>query len=63
MAQIRVMMATWFQGTINEFIEPNKKATNAFRALHFLGGMSIEIKGKRAIIASQGSNVATRPPT
>jgi photosystem II stability/assembly factor-like uncharacterized protein len=49
MAQIRVMMATWFQGTINEFIEPNKKATNAFRALHFLGGMSIEIKGKRAI--------------
>src|SRR5262249_47164789 len=24
-----VMMATWFQGTINEFIEPNKKATNA----------------------------------
>jgi hypothetical protein len=28
-ARIPAAMTTWFQGTINEFIEPNKKATNA----------------------------------
>jgi SnoaL-like domain len=45
-----VMMATWFQGTIDEFIEANKKSyEGGFRALHFLGGISIDVKGKRAI--------------
>jgi hypothetical protein len=36
-------------GTINEFIEPNKKATNAVSKLFTFDGMSIDIEGKRAI--------------
>ncbi|MGD0025163.1 MAG: nuclear transport factor 2 family protein [Xanthobacteraceae bacterium] len=45
-----VMMATWFQGTVDEFIEANKKSyEGGFRVLHFLGGISIDLKGKRAI--------------
>ena len=43
-------MATWFQGTVDEFIEANKKSyEGGFRVLHFLGGISIDLKGKRAI--------------
>lgn len=45
-----VMMATWFQGTIDEFIEANKKGyQSGFRVLHFLGGISMNVKGKRAV--------------
>jgi len=45
-----VMMATWFQGPVDEFI---KRGSEAFDrgggGGHFLGGVSIEIGGKRAI--------------
>jgi hypothetical protein len=44
------MMATWFQGTADEFIKVNKEGyARGVRILHFLGGSSIDIKGKRAI--------------
>ncbi|WP_137130923.1 nuclear transport factor 2 family protein [Rhizobium sp. FY34] len=44
------MMATWFQGTPDEFIEISKAAfAKGVRILHFLGGTLIDIKGDRAI--------------
>jgi hypothetical protein len=44
------MMATWFQGPFEEFIKVGKEGyDNGVRFLHFLGGTSIELKGKRAI--------------
>jgi hypothetical protein len=44
------MMATWFQGTADEFIKVSQEGYNkGVRILHFLGGMSIDIKGRRAI--------------
>ena len=44
------MMATWFQGTADEFIRVSQEGYDkGVRILHFLGGMNIEIKGKRAI--------------
>lgn len=44
------MMATWTQGTGDEFIEMNKKSwAKGVRILHFLGASSIEIEGERAI--------------
>jgi len=45
-----IMMATWFQGNIAEFIEANKTGyQRGLRTLHFLGGQSIDVKGNRAI--------------
>ena len=44
------MMATWFQGTVEEFIAVSRKGfENGVRILHFLGGTSIEINAHRAI--------------
>jgi SnoaL-like protein len=44
------MMATWFQGTADEFIRVSQEGyAKGVRILHFLGGMSIDIKGRRAI--------------
>jgi hypothetical protein len=44
------MMATWFQGTADEFIKVSRERFNrGVRTLHFLGGSSIEIEGDRAI--------------
>lgn len=44
------MMATWFQGTADEFIKVSQEGYNkGVRILHFLGGMSIDIAGDRAI--------------
>jgi hypothetical protein len=44
------MMATWTQGTGDEFIEMNKQGwAKGVRILHFLGGSSIEVSGDRAI--------------
>jgi hypothetical protein len=44
------MMATWFQGTADEFIAVNKQGyARGVRILHFLGGSSIDIEGSRAI--------------
>ena len=44
------MMATWFQGSRDEFIKVSQQGYDkGVRILHFLGGMTIDIKGKRAI--------------
>ncbi len=44
------MMATWTQGTADEFIEMSKQGfAKGVRILHFLGGCTIEVKGNRAL--------------
>ena len=44
------MLATWFQGTGDEFVEARRAAWERnFSILHFLGGMSIDLNGDRAI--------------
>src|SRR5579863_9408219 len=44
------MMATWFQGSVEDFIRVSQKGFDrGVRILHFLGGMSIELAGDRAI--------------
>ena len=44
------MMATWFQGTSDEFIEVSREGFNrGVRMLYFLGGSSIDVEGDRAI--------------
>ena len=44
------MWATWFQGTYEEFIKVSQEGYDrGVRIMHMLGGMSIDIKGKRAI--------------
>jgi hypothetical protein len=43
------MMATWTQGTADEFIEMSKAGfAKGVRILHFLGGSTIEVRGHRA---------------
>lgn len=44
------MMATWFQGTADEFIRVSREGwERGVSILHFLGGMSIEIAAHRAL--------------
>jgi SnoaL-like domain len=44
------MMATWTQGTGDEFIEISKQAwVKGVSILHFLGGISVDLAGNRAI--------------
>ena len=44
------MMATWTQGTADEFIEMNKQGwARGVSILHFLGGFNCEIAGDRAV--------------
>lgn len=44
------MMATWFQGTADEFIRVSQEGfAKGVRILHFLGGSSIELSADRAI--------------
>jgi hypothetical protein len=44
------MMATWFQGTADDFIRVSREGfEKGVRILHFLGGTSIDLKGRRAI--------------
>ena len=44
------MWATWFQGNFEEFIEVSQQGHDkGVRILHMLGGLSIDIKGKRSI--------------
>ena len=44
------MMATWFQGTADEFIKVSQEGYDrGVRILHFLGGSTIDIKGRRAV--------------
>ena len=43
-------MATWFQGTADEFIRVNIEGwKRGVRILHFLGGTSVELEGARAV--------------
>jgi hypothetical protein len=45
-----VMMATWFQGTADEFIRVSKEGWDkGVSILHFLGGTSIDLAGNRAV--------------
>jgi SnoaL-like domain len=44
------MMATWFQGSADEFIRVTQEGwARGMNILHFLGGSSIDVAGKRAI--------------
>jgi hypothetical protein len=44
------MMATWFQGSAEEFIKVSQEGfARGVRILHFLGGTSIDLAGDRAI--------------
>jgi len=45
-----VMMATWFQGPASEFIRVTQEGwAKGVSILHFLGGSSIDLAGRRAI--------------
>jgi hypothetical protein len=57
-----VMMATWFQGTADEFIRVSKEGwEKGVSILHFLGGMSIDLAGDRAI-AQTKMTISQRGP-
>jgi len=44
------MMATWFQGSADEFIRVSREGwARGVSILHFLGGSSIDLAGQRAI--------------
>jgi hypothetical protein len=44
------MMATWFQGPAEEFIEASRQGfERGVRILHFLGGTSVDVAGSRAV--------------
>jgi hypothetical protein len=44
------MMATWFQGSADEFIRVSREGRDrGVNILHFLGGMSIDVAGERAV--------------
>jgi hypothetical protein len=44
------MMATWFQGSADGFIAANRQGwARGVRILHFLGGSSIDVAGRRAV--------------
>ena len=47
------MMATWFQGTADEFIAVSREGfEKGVSILHFLGGTAIDLAGERAIAQS-----------
>jgi hypothetical protein len=57
-----VMQATWFQGTADEFIKVSQEGyAKGVRILHFLGGMTIELAGTRAI-AQTKMTISQRGP-
>ena len=56
------MMATWFQGTFEEFIKGNDEGwKRGVRILHFLGGSSIDVASDRAI-AQTKMTISQRAP-
>jgi len=56
------MMATWTQGTFEEFIKMSDEGwARGMKFLHFLGGSSIDVKGKRAI-AQTKMTISQRAP-
>jgi hypothetical protein len=56
------MMATWFQGSFEEFIKVNDDGwARGVRILHFLGGSSIDVADDRAI-AQTKMTISQRAP-
>ena len=56
------MMATWFQGSFEEFISANDQGwARGVRILHFLGGSAIDVSGSRAI-AQTKMTISQRAP-
>ena len=56
------MMATWFQGSFEEFIAMNDAGwAKGVRILHFLGGSTIDVKADRAI-AQTKMTISQRAP-
>ncbi len=56
------MMATWFQGTFEEFIRVNDESwARGVRILHFLGGSSVDVAAERAI-AQTKMTISQRAP-
>ncbi len=56
------MMATWFQGSFEDFIKVNDEGwARGVRILHFLGGSSIDVAGDRAI-AQTKMTISQRAP-
>jgi hypothetical protein len=56
------MMATWFQGTVDEFIAVSREGyERGVRILHFLGGTSIDMAATRAI-AQTKMTISQRAP-
>ena len=56
------MMATWFQGSYEEFIKANDEGwARGVRILHFLGGSSIDVRDDRAI-AQTKMTISQRAP-
>ena len=56
------MMATWFQGTADEFITVSEEGyARGVRILHFLGGMTIDVAGTRAV-AQTKMTISQRGP-
>ncbi len=56
------MMATWFQGSFEEFIKVNDEGwARGVRILHFLGGSSIDVSGDRAV-AQTKMTISQRAP-
>jgi hypothetical protein len=56
------MMATWFQGTFEEFIAVSRQGFDrGVRILHFLGGSSVDVSGDRAI-AQTKMTISQRAP-
>ena len=57
-----VMMATWFQGGVDDFIKVSQQGfARGARTSHFQGGMSIDLTGRRAI-AQTKMQIAQRGP-
>src|SRR5256885_10790789 len=56
------MMATWFQGSRDEFIKVSEEGyRKGVRILHFLGGSSIDVAGTPAI-AQTKMTISQRAP-
>jgi hypothetical protein len=56
------MMATWFQGSFEDFIAVSRQGfERGVRILHFLGGSSIDVSGDRAI-AQTKMTISQRAP-
>ena len=56
------MIATWFQGSFEEFIKVNEEGwARGVRILHFLGGSAIEVSGHRGI-AQTKTTISQRAP-